>query len=292
MNISGVIILRNAVINDYPAVESIQSVLPLVNEMIVSIDPGDDNTWDVISSLNNPKIKMIRSFWDMSKREGGKVYADETNKALDEVSPDADWIFYIQADELIHEKDYNAILEAARDYQHQKKVEGLLFRYIHFYGTYDYVGVGRQWYGYETRMIKNNSSIRSYKDAQGFRIGDKKINVVKVNADVYHYGWVKSPRKMKEKIDQTIVFYNNDDEGIKRYREDVIDFAFDNFGQLERFSGTHPAVIQDRIGRQNWHLDFDVKKSTYSQKNKILNILEKWTGIRFFEFRNYRIIKA
>lgn len=292
MNISGVIILRNAVINDYPAAESIRSVLPLVSEMIVSIDPGDDNTWDVISSMNDPKIKMIRSHWDMSKREGGKVYAEETNKALDAVSPDADWVFYIQADEVIHEKDHPAIIDTAKKYQHNNQVDGLLFRYIHFYGTYDFVGAGRQWYAYETRMIKNKSSIRSYKDAQGFRIGDQKINVVKVNADVYHYGWVKSPRKMKEKIDQTIVFYNNDDEGIRRYREDVIDFTFDNFGQLERFSGTHPMVMQERIDRQNWHLDFDLKKTTYSSKNKLLNMVEKWTGIRLFEFRNYRIIKV
>ena len=39
MKISGVIILKNAVLNDYPFLESIQSVLPIVDEMIVAIDP-------------------------------------------------------------------------------------------------------------------------------------------------------------------------------------------------------------------------------------------------------------
>lgn len=291
MIISGCIILRNAVVNDYPFVESILSVLPLVDEMIVSIDKGDDNTWDVITQINDPKIKIISSQWDMSKRSGGVVYADETNKVLDAVRPDSNWILYIQADEVLHEKDYPKILEAAKLYRNNTKVKGLLFRYIHFYGTYDYVGVGRQWYHAEVRMIKNDASIRSFKDAQGFRIGNTKIPVVKVDADVYHYGWVKSPEKMKKKIDNTIIFYNNDDEGIKRYREEVLSFAFDNFGKLGYFKGTHPAVMHERIQIKNWQLDFDISVNKYSFKDRLLIAFEKLTGVRLFAFRNYNIIR-
>ena len=291
MIISGCIILRNAVINDYPFVESILSVLPLVDEMIVSVDKGDDNTWDVIRKINDPKIKIIPSHWDMTKRSGGVVYAEETNKVLDAVRSDSDWILYIQADEIIHEKDYPKILEAAKLYANHIKVKGLLFRYIHFYGTYDYIGTGRQWYHAEVRMIKNDPSIRSYKDAQGFRIGNEKIPVVKIDADIYHYGWVKSPEKMKKKIDNTIMFYNNDDEGIKRYREEVLSFSFDNFGKLDYFKGTHPAVMHDRIQIKNWQLDFDISINKYSRKDRLLIAFEKLTGVRLFDFRNYRQVR-
>lgn len=291
MKISGVIILKNAVVNDYPFLESIHSLLPMVDEMIVSVDPGDDNTEEQIRSIHSDKVKIVMTHWDMTKRAGGAVYADETNKALDAVSPDADWIFYIQADEVIHEKDYSAILSAAKKYSHNDRVQGLLFRYIHFYGTYDYVGTGRQWYNYEVRMIKNKRSIRSYKDAQGFRIGNQKIKVVKVDADVYHYGWVKSPRNMKQKIDNTILFYNHDDEAIQRYKEDVLLFDFDNYGKLDLFNGTHPSVMKGRIERKNWTINFDLNSTTYSFKDQCLIFFEKLTGIRLFAFRNYKILR-
>ena len=292
MIISGCIILRNAVINDYPFVESIRSVLPLVDEMVVAIDSGDDNTAEVVATIHDPKIKIIHSSWDMSKRSGGVVYAEETNKVLDAVRRDATWIIYIQADEVFHEKDYPAIREAIRLYASNPKVQGLLFNYLHFYGTYDYIGTGRQWYKYEVRIIKNNPSIRSYKDAQGFRIGKQKIPSVKINATVFHYGWVKSPGKMKKKIDTTMVFYNSDDEGIKRYREEVLSFSFDNFGKLDYYKETHPLLMQERIRQKNWNLDFDVKANNYSLKDRLLMFFEKLTGVRPFDFTNYKIVKS
>jgi hypothetical protein len=291
MFISGCIILRNAIINDYPAVEAIQSVLPLVSEMVISIDPGDDNTWDVISALQDPKIRIIHSHWDMSKRSGGAVYAEETNKVLDAVNPKSDWILYIQADEVLHEKDHPKILEAAKRYAADPKVKGLLFRYIHFYGTYDYIGTGRQWYHAEVRMIKNDPSVRSYKDAQGFRIGNQKIPVAKIDADIYHYGWVKSPKKMKQKIGTTVVFYSNDDEGIQKLRTESTDFSFDNFGKLELYNGSHPQYMKERIASRNWHLDFDLSVNKYDLKDRLLILIEKITGVRLFAFRNYRIVR-
>ena len=48
--------------------------------------------------------------------------------------------------------------------------KGLLFHYLHFYGTYDYVGDSRKWYDKEIRIIRNDKSIEAFKDAQGFPI--------------------------------------------------------------------------------------------------------------------------
>ncbi|MBL7728962.1 MAG: glycosyltransferase family 2 protein, partial [Dinghuibacter sp.] len=44
MCITGFTIIKNAVKYDYPAVASIKSVLPLVNEMIVLVGDCDDDT--------------------------------------------------------------------------------------------------------------------------------------------------------------------------------------------------------------------------------------------------------
>src|SRR5687767_13472185 len=104
MKISGFIIIKNAVKNDYPVTEAIRSILPIVDEMIVSIGDSEDDTLSLIQSIASDKIRIVHSVWDPALRKGGEVLAVETNKALQHISPDADWAFYIQADEVVHEK--------------------------------------------------------------------------------------------------------------------------------------------------------------------------------------------
>lgn len=290
MKITGFTIVRNAVKNDYPVVEAIQSVLPVVDEMIISIDKGEDNSDELIRGIVSDKIKIVYSQWDMSLREGGKVYAAETNKAMTHVSEDTDWLLYIQADEIIHEKYHTEIVAAAKKYKDDKRVEGLLFGYLHFYGTYDYVGDSRKWYNYEVRMIRNDKSISSYKDAQGFRKGDKKLDVVLIDAMIYHYGWVKSPKQMMDKQKDIIRYYSPDDEGIERYRNASEIFDFNDFDSLKKFTGTHPSVMQQRIANKNWETTLDVNRKKFKLKDKLLFWFEKKSGKRLFAFKNYRLL--
>ncbi|HSC38661.1 MAG TPA: hypothetical protein VLD19_12340, partial [Chitinophagaceae bacterium] len=88
MKIAGFTIIRNAVINDYPIVEAINSILPVVDEMIVSVGESDDETAELIRGIRSDKIKIVSSSWDMNLREGGKVLAIETDKAFQHISPD------------------------------------------------------------------------------------------------------------------------------------------------------------------------------------------------------------
>ena len=163
MFVSGFTFVRNAVKFDYPVKESILSLLPLVDELIVCLGNSDDTTADLIQSINSPKIKVVPSVWDDSLREGGRVLAVETDKALQAVSPQADWCIYLQADEVIHENDYSVIRSSMDKYNNDVKVEGLLFNYIHFYGSYHYVGNSRKWYRHEVRIVRNDRKIHSYK---------------------------------------------------------------------------------------------------------------------------------
>lgn len=291
MKISGFIIIRNAVINDYPVVEAIRSVLPMVDEMIVSIGDSEDDTIGLISSIASDKIRIVHTVWDPALRKGGEVLAVETDKAFQHVSPDSDWAFYIQADEVVHEKYHSIILETAQKYKDQKEVEGLLFRYTHFYGTYDYVGDSRRWYNREIRLIRNDKSIHSYKDAQGFRKDGRKLFVKPVDANIYHYGWVKSPKQMHQKQKNLGKFWRSDEEW-QQFLSSSDFWDFNNeFDSLVKFKGTHPAVMQERIKNQNWHVELDVSRKRFSLKERILYFIEKTTGKRLFDYRNYKILK-
>ena len=149
MKISGFTIIRNAIINDYPALEAITSILPVVDEMIVSIGKSDDDTEGLIRSIGSNKIKIVHSEWDLSQLPGGRVMALETDKAFHQISPDSDWAFYIQCDEVVHEKYHTMIIESCKKYLNDSRVFGLVFNYVHFYGTYDYCGDSRRWYNKE-----------------------------------------------------------------------------------------------------------------------------------------------
>lgn len=290
MKISGFTIIKNAVINDYPIVEAIRSILPVVDEMIILVGDSEDDTVGLMQSINDPKIKIHYSVWDKTLRSGGSVLAVETNKAFQLIDPASDWAFYIQGDEVLHEQYYSAIREACLRYKDDTRVQGLLFKYVHFYGTYDYIGDSRTWYDHEVRIIRNDPSIQSYKDAQGFRIGEKKIMVKPVDAAIYHYGWVKSPEQMKKKQKNVVAFWHPEDVTEKmRMEEDFYDF--NEFDSLALFSGTHPAVMKDRIQHKNWQVDLDISRKKFSFKDKLLYYFEKLTGIRPFDFRNYRVLK-
>lgn len=290
MKITGVTIIRNAIVNDFPVLEAITSVLPVVDEMIVSIDKGDDDTDELIRSIQSPKLKIVYSTWDMTLRKGGEVYALETDKAIDHVSADTDWIFYIQADEVIHEQYYSVIRHTAEKYVQDKRVDGFLFKYLHFYGTYDYVGDSRKWYKDEIRIIRNDRSIHSYKDAQGFRRGEEKLDVVRIDAEVYHYGWVKSPAQMKKKLKNIRRFYFADDKQLEAYMNEPDFFDYSEFDALRKFTGTHPQVMQQRIASRNWQVELDVSQKRMSFKDNLLYAFERFTGRRLFAFKNYRNI--
>ncbi len=291
MKVVGFTFIRNAVKYDYPVSEAIRSILPLCDEIIVSLGNSEDTTEDLVQSIKSDKIKIFHSVWDESLVKGGKVLAAETDKAFKHVPSDADWCFYIQADEIIHEKYYGAIRQAMEKYKDDKRVEGLLFKYTHFYGSYDYVGDTRKWYDHEIRIIRNDPAIYSYRDAQGFRKEGRKLNVKEIDAYVYHYGWVKHPRFQLQKILGFEKLYDIDAMANKISKEASEQFDYSEIDSLTRFTGTHPSVMQERVAKQNWKFEHDITRKNFTLKGWVMHWIEKITGKRLFDYRNYRIIK-
>lgn len=290
MKVSGFTFIRNAIKYDYPIVEAISSILPLCDEVIVNIGNSEDDTEQLIQSISSPKIKTYHSIWDESLKQGGRVLAAETDKAFAHVAEDADWCIYIQGDEVIHEKYYASIQETMEKYKDDKNVEGLLFKYLHFYGSYDYVGDSRTWYDHEIRIVRNDKNIHSYRDAQGFRKNNQKLKVKLIDAYIYHYGWVKHPEQQLSKHLNFEKLYDSNRLAEKISKEQTNSFDYSKIDSLEKFKGTHPEVMKKRIEKTNWHFDFDISKKNFSVKQKLLYWIEKRTGKRLFDYRNYRII--
>lgn len=296
MKVSGFTFVRNALKYDYPIVESIQSLLPIVDEYIVCAGSSEDTTLQLIENIRSPKIKIVHSVWDDTLREGGQVLAVETNKAKAAVSKDSDWLFYLQGDECIHEKDHQLIRNTLKKYKDNAKVEGFLFNYHHFYGAYKYVGDSRRWYNKEIRIIRNHPDIKSWKDAQGFRKNEEKLHVKPINAFVYHYGWVKNPLLQKQKQEDFGKLWTDDDRAIEEHKAYLNSlkngFSYgDEVDSLKLFNGTHPSSMKQRIANADWQFEFDISKKHFRDfKSRLLYAIEKTTGKRLFDYKNYKII--
>ncbi len=289
MKVAGFTFIKNAIIYDYPVVEAIQSILPICDEVYVALGKSDDDTEALIHSIDPVKIKIIKTLWDETLKQGGQVLAAETNKAFQAIPAYYDWCFYIQGDEVIHEKYLPVVKQAMLTYKSHKQVDGLLFKYLHFYGSYDYTGNSSKWYNNEIRVVKNNKRIYSYKDAQGFRKNDdEKLHVKAIDAYIYHYGWVKDPRAMQRKQEEFHKLWHNQ-EWIDKNVVKADAFDYSKIDSLARFEDIHPKVMQKRIAEKNWQFEFDLNYNKTKLKDRFKNFAAKYLGWEI-GYKNYKRI--
>ena len=318
MKISGITMGRNALKLYYPMRQSIESILPLVDEFVVVLGKSDedDRTREEVKAIGSEKIRIIDTVWDIEKYPRGMEHAHQTDLAKEACS--GDWVFYLQSDEVVHEKDLPAIRQRCLDLLDDREVEGLLFRYYHFWGDYDHLQDNHCWYRKEIRIVRNDPGIHSWESAQSFRRipnfdglnyrqqeGTHKLKVAEVDAAIYHYGWVRPPSVMQRKIKA----FQTNHKGEQKVRElealRQYDRMFDygNLSSLTRFRGTHPAVMKAWIARFDWgdQLRFSgpsrslnpVMSKHDKPRYKAISWIEKKLlgGRRLGEFRNYVLLK-
>jgi len=292
MKISGFTFAKDAVKYAFPLKESIQSILSIVDEFVVNVGKSEDGTLELVKSIRNPKIKIIESVWDPGLKTKGKILAQQTNIALEQCK--GDWCFYLQADEVVHEKDLAKIVNSMKIYLDDKQVEGLLFHWLHFYGDYQHYVWSYHWYQQEIRIIRNRRGIRSWSSAQGFRRAGQKLKVKDTGAYIYHYGWVRPPEAMAEKKRYHNSLHHGDNWE-KHYREKQFDYLahLDPY-MLAEFKETHPKAMEAKINNWKWQLDLTKSnhKLTFKDiRNRISDFIARRTGWRIGEYKNYILIK-
>ncbi len=315
MKISGFSMVRNGEKLYYPVSEMIRSILPIVDEFVIAVGEGDpdDNTRELIAAIGDPRIRIIDTKWDIDRYPRGTENAHQTDIAKEACT--GDWLFYLQADEVIHEKFLPVIKKACEDYLDDKEVEGLLFGYVHFWGDYDHYHSGHGWYPHEIRIVRNDPEIHSWESAQSFRRipgfdgvdyrrkeGTYKLDVADIDAMVYHYGWVRPPHLMINKKKALDTVHKGGRTVREMYENVPDDFDFGPLSRIETFNGTHPAVMKDMIGRMGWkdRLQYSGRPDPSREPHKherlkyrILSFVEKYLngGRQIGEFRNYRVIR-
>ena len=300
MRISGFCFARNAVKLYYPIKEAILSILPIVDEFVLALAEGDadDTTREIVESIGDQRLRIVEASWDEGL--GARAYSQLTNVALDQCG--GDWCFYVQADEVVHEDDLPVIRARCEQLLNDRRVEGLLFDYLHFFGDYEHYQRSHGWYRKEIRIIRNGLGIRSVRDAQSFRYPDeRRLSVAHAGARVFHYGWVRPPGLMQAK-NKEFLAHRKGREVVESLYEGVLEMDFGPLGRLPVYPGTHPAVMRERIAGMDWRdglravdppgLRRRELQKDERRKYRVLSAIERWTGLDL-NHKNYgRVIRV
>ena len=313
MTISGFSFVRNGNKLYYPVVESILSILPICDEFVVAVGKGDpdDTTRQEIADLNDPKIKIIDTEWDEKFFHKGIINSIQTDIAKEGCS--GDWLIYLQADEVVHEQYLPIIKQRCEELLSEKEIEGMIFGYKHFWGDYHHYHSGHGWYPYEIRIIRNIPEIHSWQSAQSFRHfsyydnprqpeGTRKLAVAKVDAEIYHYGWVRPPNLMQNKSRALNTVHWGKNRAEEYYQKAPREFDYGPLDRLAVFKDTHPLVMMERINKMDWRdkLQYSGKANRYRAPHKhetfkyrFLSWIEKNlnNGKQIGAFKNYKLIK-
>lgn len=262
MRISGYSIARNALLYGYPLEASLRSLLPLVDELVVAVGRSRDKTEQLVRDVGGRKLKLIRTEWDEGLRRGGRVLSQQSNLAL--AACRGDWAVYLQADEVLHE-DELPLVERACARHLRTPVEGLRFRYLHFYGSYQTLQTHwRKWYRSAVRAVKTGRGIVSVGDAYGFRVGGeggRRLLSLGCGARVFHYGWCRPPGVMAAKQANLDRLYH-DDAWVRAATAEAArrEAFYADLGHLAWFRGSHPAVMAPAVRAQDWAFEHGIER--------------------------------
>lgn len=286
MKVSACTFIRNGQILGYPFVESIRSVLPIVDEFVIAVGQGDDDTLAILHAMNEPKLRLIETVWNENMRVKGYVYGQQ--KMLAQFACSGEWIFYLEGDEVVHENDLPLIQASMQRYRHDEAVEALIFDYLHFYGNANTYLWSPGWYRRAPRIIK--ASVRSYApDGLFWLVLDSNKcgrypRAAHTGASMYHYGWVRSEAQMNLKASRVEKYWNKQNAAID-YRE--MDGRI-----LREFTGTHPAVVQDWLPKEAglFQVNPAYQPSRKQQKHWQMLRLERWLGLELSK-KHYKLVR-
>ncbi len=287
--LSGFTLVRNAVKIDFPIVPAIRSVLEVCDEVVVNVGQSEDDTRDLVAAIDDPRVRILDTVWDFSK--GNRMISSETQRAMEACR--GTWGIYIQADEVLHERGARLLKENVAAWDKESQVEGLLVKYLHFYGGFDCIATNRRWYRREVRCVRLGRDIRAFQGAQGFRVGPghRKIRARPTDAEMFHYGWARPAAAIRQKREISRTIY----PWAKQRLEQELKGAghLDWIPLLKPFTGTHPRAAAEWI-RERAH---DPERVVGPRDLKLSHIrlyisdwIERLTGARVFEFRNYKVV--
>ena len=291
MKVSGFTFIRNGNELGYPFVPAIRSLLALCDEVIVNVPRSTDGTLAGVRAIGDARIRVLESEWDERPQSGGRILSYHTNLALSQCS--GDWCVYIQGDEVLHEDSLPAMRAAMQANLQDRRVQGLLVNYTHFYGSFWTYTYSFGWYYQEVRVVRRDPNIISVGDAQGFRTREgQKLYVRNSGGQYFHYGFALKPTQMRQRKHNLHRLYVNEEPQPAAPAKPGV--YYDDDQKVKPFTGKHPAVMQELAAAADW---------SYHSRNPLIRLrpnyfwediallFKRCTGITLGVHKNYRLLR-
>ena len=284
MKVSAFTFIKNGQILGYPFIQSIKSILPIVDEFVINVGESEDDTLALIQSINDPKIRIIQSKWNDNMHDRGYVYGQQ--KMIAQFNCTGDWAFYIEGDEVYHEDDLDKIRASMQAHVDNSEVEALVFDFYHFYGNANSYLDSPGWYRSEARIIKN--SIRTYApDGLFWLVLDSNKNgrypkAKHTGACCYHYGWVRSEEQMSLKSKKVQQYWGGEPA--------KIDYSQMDQFIIKEFVDTHPKIVQDWLPKDIgvYKTDSSYQPTKKQKKHRLMLKIEKLFGLELSK-KHYKL---
>lgn len=257
MLISVPIIVRNAVKLNYPLDKVVKSVVGLADEVVISVDPtSEDDSVDYVydlvlevnSFLRRRVVKWFESPWNLNNiNEKGTEFSIQTNKSIAQCS--GDWIFLLQADEAVHENDFDLIKKSICSAD-KNGVDAFSMVRLYFYGDID--TIREDWTHPIVRLFRKGTRVS---DGDAMNTSGS-ARLCDLPCCIYHYSRIGDPSIISRRILSLDRFFHPAEKLLPEGELKPYDFSTRKFDCMskpgvdvgnenvdsvyKRFSGTHP----------------------------------------------------
>lgn len=196
--LTGISMIKDGIKHDYCFEECIASLKEFCDELIICDAGSIDGTAKVLKKMEDRKTKVIYcepEEWEEQKYLKHQILNYFSNKAIAEVV--TDWVFYQQADEILHEKCYQFVRGAINS----GKANGYSCARLNLWASpYKMLNVVGDRNPCSTKVIRlAKSEYMTYGDAESIacdNVSDEYTNQLRI----YHMGFVRSKEVHADKI--------------------------------------------------------------------------------------------
>jgi glycosyltransferase involved in cell wall biosynthesis len=242
--LTGVTMVRNGIQYDYCFLETIRCLEAMCDEVIVVVPDCTDDTFDtVIANVNHTKTAVVTPTLKWDEVQGKEKLSVFSNFGLNLVTEG--YVFYLQADEIVHENSFAWIRQAVK-----RGSNGYMVHRINLWNTpYEELSVPHEKMpcsAYVIRLAKAGSYCVD--DAESLAVDGLDISL-QDKIDIFHYGFVRQRDVMKAKVinmQQQVFAMENYDSRLDQ-SEIFNPFAFFTKEELKPIDKTHPKFIKEWI---------------------------------------------
>lgn len=260
MNLSVIMVIKNGIENGYTFLESIRSVVDVADEFLISDGYSTDGTYDYLMAAADrfKNIHLYRDHWNPSGH--GEAIAVMTNRI--KARAKGDWIYNIQADEVIHESFLPKLIYLTR--QKTPDYRSFAVEFLHFVGDFRHVETNPG-YRFAVRLVPNSDRIHVMGDGWTFEGDIHPVGFIQ-EPPLFHFGWVYARNNIFKRKHQAEYIYQDEESYQKdhefcRQIEGEIDKDVDAVlgwqrkmlasRKIRRYRGEYPRVTSHLLGKGN-----------------------------------------